>query len=233
MATDYYPRKRAELPEYYQNLVAQLAALAAKYGITPAMLAEINADNAWIQYWIPAMFEVEGHVDALTGKDGYFDTIVTAAEGTPSPTEPDIALPAGAPAPVPPGARARVRDIANFVKGNPVYVVSDGELLGIVSSKETPTSPTLLTADFTARTLAGFSLEVTFSKQGMSAMRFEYRHKGGNWIFVNVLPSSPGTLVITPAVPGVAEQIELRSILMEKNEPVGNYSDTKNAFIAP
>ncbi|MEQ1924419.1 MAG: hypothetical protein ABL952_18125, partial [Pyrinomonadaceae bacterium] len=110
---------------------------------------------------------------------------------------------------------------------------ADGEALGIVSSKDAPLNPVTLTADFTVRTLAGFAVEVTFSRQGMTAMRFEYRHKGGNWIFVNVLNSSPGTLVITPQTPGTAEQIEMRSILMDKNDPVGNYSDTKNAFIAP
>ena len=231
--TDYYPRKREELPEWYQNFEDQLNALAAKYGITPGQLAEIIADSAWFQYWVAAMFAIEQQVDALTGKDGYFETILAAAEGTPPPSAPVIALPAGAPAQVPPGARDRVREIARFIKGNPVYVVSDGELLGIVSAKETPSAPSLLTADFSPRTLAGFAVEVTFSRQGMTAMRFEFRHKGGNWIFINVLPSSPGTLVITPETPGVAEQIELRSILMDKNDPVGNYSDTKNAFIAP
>lgn len=231
--TDYYPRRRQELPEWYQNFAAVLVVLAAKYGITAPQLADIAADNAWIQYWVPAIFEVEQQFDAMAGSDGYFNTMLTAAEGTATPSEPAIALPAGAPAPIKPGARARVRLLANFIKGNPVYAVADGEALGIVASKETPNALSSLTADFTVRTLAGFAVEVTFSKQGMTAMRFEFRHKGGNWIFVNVLPSSPGTLVLTPQTPGVAEQIEMRSILLDKNEPVGNYSDTKNAFIAP
>ena len=230
MATDYYPAKRAELPEWYQNFTAVLAVLAAKYGITAPMLAEIDADNAWIQYWVPAMFEVDNQVDAMRA---YFETLLKEAEGSPSPAEPTVGLPAGAPPPILPGARARVRDIANFIKGNPTYNPADGEALGIVTSKETPNLPSNITADFTVRTLAGFALEVTFSRQGMSAMRFEFRRKGGDWQFVNVLNSSPGTLNIAPTTPGTAEQIELRSILMEKNDPIGNYSDTKNAFIAP
>lgn len=230
---DYYPRKREELPEWYQNFLAQLLILQAKYGITNDQRAPIQADNDWIQYWVAAMHEIVEQVDALVGEDGYFNTILKAAEGTPAPSPVVIALPGGVPAEVLPGMRARARDIANFIKGNPVYVVADGELLGIVTSKETPNAPSSLTADFTVRTLAGFAVEVTFSRQGMTAMRFEYRHKGGNWIFVNVLNSSPGTLVITPETPGTAEQVEIRSILMEKNDPIGNYSDTKNAFIAP
>lgn len=227
---DYYPTKRAELPEWYQNFVAVLAVLKAKYGITQAMLDEIDADNLWIQYWVPAIFEVDNQVDATRV---YFDTLLKDPEGSPSPAAPTVGLPAGAPPQILPGARARVRDIANFIKGNPAYNPADGEALGIVTSKDAQLNPGSLTADFTVRTLAGFALEVTFSRQGMTAMRFEFRHKGGGWQFVNVLNSSPGTLVITPATPGTAEQIELRSILMDKNDPVGNYSDTKNAFIAP
>ena len=79
---DYYPTKRAELPEWYQNFVAVLAVLKAKYGITQAMLDEIDADNLWIQYWVPAIFEVDNQVDATRV---YFDTLLKDPEGSPSP----------------------------------------------------------------------------------------------------------------------------------------------------
>ena len=227
---DYYPQKKADMPEWYQNFLAQLTLLQAKYGITNAQRSEIQADNDWIQYWIPAMFAIEQQKDAM---NAYFDTILKGAEGSPSPSPVVIALPGGVPAEILPGARERVRDIARFIKGNPDYNPADGEALGIVASKETPQAPGSMTATFSVRTLAGFALEVTFTKQGQSAMRFEIRHKGGDWTFVTVLTTSPGTFAVTPATAGVAEQIEIRSILIEKNESVGNYSDTKNAFIAP
>ena len=101
------------------------------------------------------------------------------------------------------------------------------------TASPTPLSPVDITADFKIRTMPGFALEATFSKQGQDAMRFEMRHKGGEWQFVTVLTSSPGTFVITPATPGEAEQVEIRSIMIKKNQMVGNYSDTKTALIAP
>lgn len=233
MAEDYYPRKREELPEWYQNFVTQLTLLKTKYGITEPQLESIVEDNDWIQYWVPAMHEIEEQFDAIVDKDGYFDTILKGAIGSPGPSAAAISLPAGGPVQPPPGARQRVRDIANFIKGNPNYVVADGELLGIVTTGSDSLNPGDLTASFTVKTLADFALEVTFKKQGMSAMRFEYRRKGGDWQFITVLTNSPGSFSIAPAVAGTAEQIEMRSILMDKNQPVGNYSDIKTALIAP
>ena len=227
---DYYPSKKEELPEWYQNFYTQLQLMAAKYGITQLMEDAIKVDKDWIQYWVPAMIEIKTQVDAM---DEYFELILKQPEGTPPPSAVAIALPGGVPVQAPPGARARVRDIANFVKGNPVYVKSDGELLGIVTASPTPLSPVDITADFKIRTMPGFALEATFSKLGQDAMRFEMRHKGGEWQFVTVLTSSPGTFVITPATPGEAEQVEIRSIMIKKNQMIGNYSDTKTALIAP
>jgi hypothetical protein len=57
-------------------------------------------------------------------------------------------------------------------------------------------------------------------------MRFDYRHKDGDWLLA-------GTLKIIPKTAGLAEQIELRGILIRKNKPVGEFSDTKTALIAP
>ena len=230
---DYYPTKREDLPEFYQNFYTQLLLLAGKYSITGAMIDAIKDDKDWIIYWVPAIQEIENQVDALTGGDGYFNTILKEPAGTPPPSTVTIALPSGTPNEILPGARARVRDIANFIKGNPVYVKSDGELLSIVTSEPAPLNPIDLTADCKIRTMPGFALEATFSKQGQDAMRFEMRHKGGEWQFVTVLTSSPGTFVITPTTPGEAEQVEIRSIMIKKNQMIGNYSDIKTALIAP
>lgn len=233
MAEDYYPRKKEELPEWYQNFITQLLILQGKYGITNTQRTALEADNDWIQYWVPAIQEIANQVDALVGENGYFNTILKQPEGTPPPSTVVIALPSGVPSEVLPGARARVRDVANFIKGNPVYIKSDGELLGIVSTSPEPISPTEITADFKLRTMPAFALEATFSKQGQDGMRFEVRYKGGEWQFVMILTSSPGNIVITPTTPGEAEQVEVRSILIRKNQMIGNYSDIKTALIAP
>ena len=56
--------------------------------------------------------------------------------------------------------------------------------------------------------------------------------KGGDWAFATVLTASPGGFTVVSTTAGEAEQIDVRSILIEKNEAFGNYSGIKTAFIA-
>lgn len=122
---------------------------------------------------------------------------------------------------------------AKDIKGATDYAEADGEAMGIEGAEITPEDPSGLTVDFTAKTLANFELEVGFRKFGMSAVKFQFRYKGGQWQNAGFLVTSPGVLSIPPQVAGTGEQIELRAIYMQGNDEVGNYSDAKAAFIAP
>ena len=140
---------------------------------------------------------------------------------------------ATAPAEVEPGIEERTRAIARQIKGDLEYSDADGQLLGIVGSSTTaPLNPSMA-PDFTLRSLAGFDLEATFRKQGMDALKFQFRYKGGTWQSAGFLLNSPGTFAVSPSTPGTAEQIEVRAIFMLKNDETGVYSDAKPAFIAP
>ncbi len=125
------------------------------------------------------------------------------------------------------------RQIARDVKGNLKYSEEDSELLGIASAAVTPDDPDLITSQFTLRTLANFEVEATFRKRGMDALKFQFRHKRGDWHSAGFLLTSSGIMTIPPTTPGVAEQIEMRAIYMKGNKDVGNYSAAIPAFIAP
>jgi hypothetical protein len=163
----------------------------------------------------------------------YFNTIATGSETEQPPDPIKFELPGGAPGEVAPGIKARTQEIANHIKNHMAYSEADGELLGIVADEEEAPAVETLNAEFDLRTLAGFALEATFSKQGMDAIRFEARRKGGNWQLAAVLVSSPGAFTVEPTAPGTAEQIEIRAVLLRKNQPVGNYSNIHVALVAP
>ncbi len=230
MRADWYPTKIELLPDWHQNFVTQLPTVAAKYGITAGQMADAQKDSDWVAYWVNALNEIKQQVDQL---EEYFEQILKLPKGSPEPLVPVITLPANQPGAVLVGVRERTREIANFIKGNPNYSKADGELLGIVSSPGAPPNLGELIADFKARTLPVFDLEITFKKQGMDGIRLEIRFKGGVWVYNTTLTSSPGVIHVNPQVVGVAEQVEVRGIMTLKNEAVGNYSDTKTAFIAP
>lgn len=230
MASDWYPTKIELLPEWHTNYALHLPTLQAKYGITNQQIQDAEDDKDWIVYWVNALISIQQQLDQI---EQFFQQIWKLPKGSPQPLVPAVALPPDAPAVVFVGVRSRTREIAKFIKGNPGYAKADGELLGIVTATSLPPNFGQLIADFKVRTLANFDVEIVFKKQGADGIRIEFRYKGGEWIYLTTLTSSPGVVHINPQVAGVAEQLEMRGIMIEKNQPVGNFSDTKTAFIAP
>lgn len=226
---NWLPTNPEDFAAWMQNFDNELPGFAEKYGISAATLSEVAADNDWTQYWVPAKDSAERQKTQI---NSYYDTITKEPEAE-QPTDPTLSLPAGKPAPVLPGIRRRIRDIASFMKGNKaVYAVADGKLLGI----ELPESSGALVGspDFDLWGKSNFALGVKFGKHGHSSVRLEFRRKGDDvWTFITNLTTSPGELHIPPKVAGVAEQIEIRAIFLDKDQPVGEYSDIKVVTITP
>ncbi len=233
MATDWYPKSMDARAAWHENFATQLPALAAKYNILAPILAEVGADNAWMQYWVDARHEADAQSQQLTR---FFNDISGKDENLPPPAPINWSLSGAPPTQVKPGIEFRTREIARQIKGSMAYAEADGDLLGIVTSgtASMPLPPgEQVSPDFTLVTLAEFALQATFRKLGNDAVRFQYRHKGGNWIAAGVLINSPGSFTIAPQTPGTAEQIEVRGIFLLGNAEVGVFSDAKPAFIAP
>lgn len=228
---DWYPQSMDARAGWHANFVAHLvSAIFTKYGIPTAAVTQVNDDNIWLQYWVDARHEADSMMQGLTK---YFNTIAGKDPAADPPAPVTWAFSLTAPPEVPPGIEFRVREIAKQIKGHAAYAVADGELLGIITPTDAPTDPASLTPTFKLRTLAEFKLEATFRKLGMEALRFEARHKDEAWQPAAFLINSPGQFTFVPKTPGVAEQIEVRAILVQKNQDVGNFSAIVAGFIAP
>lgn len=226
---DWLPEKPEEFEQWLDNFNEQLPGdLATKYNIGAEELRQLNKDNDWTQYWVQAKLQTEMQKTQI---NDYYTTI-THEPDKPQPAEPSLSLPAGAPAPVPPGMRRRIRDVAAKIKGQKaIYNSADGELLGIVGTQAS--RPDVPKPTFDLTTLANFTLRADYKKAGFKSIRFEYQHKGGAWQLGMIFTTSPGEFQVTPTVAGVAEQIMVRAVYLENNQPVGEYSDIKTALIAP
>ena len=226
---DWYPTNMDARAAWHKNFSTKLPAFAAKYNISAADQSTAAKDSAWMDWIVTTRHGFDTFSQQVTK---YFNDISGNDPSKDQPTALAFALTAS-PGEPKPGMEFRTREWARQIKGTNVYSQADGEALGIVSSESTPDDPGTFTPEFTVKTLANFELEVSFRKRGMDALKFQFRHKGGEWLSAGFLTNSPGKLHLVPSTPGQAEQVELRAIYVEKNAEVGNYTDAKPAFIAP
>jgi hypothetical protein len=159
------------------------------------------------------------------------ETIIKGEIGEPAPTFPKIELPA--PPTLTVGIIKQTRKLVRRIKEANGYTQAIGEDLGIVKPGSDGGSKESLVPALANRSLPGFMLETSFLKKGMGGLRLEYRYKGGDWQLATIALSSPVTYNIAPQTAGVAEQVEIRAIYMEKNATVGQYSPSYTLVIAP
>lgn len=228
---DFIPSNWDAFAVWSANFETQLPNLATKYGVSAAVLLQVEKDNTWVQYWVDAKTAAKQQEKQLN------DFIAGVANGNlndPVLSNPMWALPANLPDDVPPGIKKRFREIAAGIKAQKsIYSRADGELLGIVTAEEAGLVEADYTVEIKFRSLFNYNLEADFRKFGLDAIRVEYRHKGGNWMLAAILTKSPGLFNVVPQTAGDAEQIELRAVGIKDNVPYGNYSPIFTEVIKP
>ena len=125
---DFYPGNMESTATWHASFAANVGKFAAKYNITPAQLASVAADNAWVQYWVARRYaaaifasQLASYYNSISGNDTSLDPPLTPAfELTGQPDE------------VPPGIEFRARELARHIRGHSVYSEADGTMLGII-----------------------------------------------------------------------------------------------------
>lgn len=227
---DWYPKNLATLRAWAANFFLRRPEFEAKYPILQTKKAELEGACNWLMWWIDTRSIQDEWSQQFTK---YFNTIAGNDPDADVPTTPAWAAPPGMPPDVPPGIEKLMRDTRREVVNASNYATADGEAMGFEAPESEGLTPGDMTPAFELKTLAEFKLQATFRKLGMDGLKFQYRHKGGDWQPAATLISSPGTFTVPPAVPGEATQVEIRAIFLEGNNEVGNWSDAKSAFIAP
>jgi hypothetical protein len=229
---DFYPQSRDARLAWHINVYDQLKnhGFAAKYGMPGPDLDAFEVIRDWYVYWVPVWHAEDAYSQQMTG---YLNTIAGNKDDVEPPSPPIYVAP-GAPPPEPaPGVEKFTRDWARDMKNSTIYAPADGEAMGIATPESEGVSINDLQPVFKAATREAFEIGVTFKKQGMNAVRFEYRHIGGSWLPGGVLLNSPGAFTVAPATPGEPEQIEVRAIFMLGNENVGQWSAIVPVLVAP
>ncbi len=230
MADKPFPTNEPDINLLLQSLVIKLPAHATPLGIDQAELDALINDASNFTYVLTTAQLVTDSVDAFFAfKDDMFN-------GDPSttalimPTFPTIATPRE----TLPGIKKRLRALLKRIKASVGYTVQIGEDLGLIENDPGALNPDSITAEIKVRALQDGKVEIVFSKQGMDAIRVDFRRKGDVvWMLAGIYTSSAG-IHDTPSVPpGEPEAREYRAIMIKKNVPIGNMSPIYTVVTTP
>lgn len=146
------------------------------------------------------------------------------------PVFPVLEMPEGAA----PGIVTWVKQLIKRIKAAPGYTPQIGEALGLVTTGSEGIAPGDIIPQLTPKAINDGAVEIKFKKQGMTAIRIDYRKKGDSgWKLAGVYSSSPAIHFEQSTPPDTPEAREYRGILLKKNEPVTQYSATYNIVTTP
>lgn len=164
MGTDFYPTGMVPRAAWHGNYAANIGPLAAKYNITAAQLAAIEADNTWMQFWVRKRSAAATFASQLAA---YFNTIAGADPTRDPPLTPAFTL-ADFPDEVPPGIEARVREIARQIKGHSSYSEADGARLGIVGEGGLSGASVIKPTIKTQAAVTGYQFSISVARRGLA-----------------------------------------------------------------
>jgi len=221
MADKPFPTNEPEINLLLQSLVIKLPAHVGALAITQGEFDALVDDALNYNYILTVAQLITDSADAFYAfKDELVNGEISISPLT-FPTFPLIATPKDAL----PGIKKRLRALLKRIKAAAGYTVQIGEDLGLIENDPGALNPDSITADIKVRALMDGKVEIVFSKQGMEAIRVDFRRKGDvTWMLAGTYTSSAG-IHDTPSVPpGEPETREYRAIMMKKNVPIGNMS---------
>lgn len=223
-----FPTSEGDIELFIENLAQKVPAEAGALGLTVADTTRLTNAAANFDYIRNVANQVKDATDSFFQfKDTMFYGDTT---GTPAvPTFPAVILPQSGD----PGIVPFTKSLIKRIKAAPAYTEQMGENFGFITNDSNSLVPADIVPTLTVRALNDGAIEIKFSKQGLDAMRIDWRKKGDTaWQLASVYTTSPG--VHSAASPNNApEAREYRGILLKKNEPVSQYSATYNVVTTP
>ena len=221
---DFLPKANPALVLWFNTFAASFAQNAAEFGFTPADVAAVNADAAFVQ-------TLNNRVEILRKESqeavAYRRLMLDAPLGTPATGVPQNAAPA-LPDSVPtPGVIARVRALAARIKAHPRYSDALGKELGIVGTGTAPGANPLAKPSVSTTTAGANTVDVAFVKNGYEAVLLEsQRGTETAWTPLGNVRYSPHRDARPNLAPGVPDVRRYRAIYLVKDKITGQYSDT-------
>ncbi|HMO81457.1 MAG TPA: hypothetical protein PKD24_11775 [Pyrinomonadaceae bacterium] len=228
MADKPFPRTEAEIEQLIDRLESELPAFQALLGLTVGDMVRLSNAKANFHYIRDVAGEISGKKESFQD----FKNAMFNGPETPSidpPVFPVIALPELQEQ----GIIPFIRQLIKRLKASPNYTEAIGEVLDLVVDSPDELNPGDIVPELKLKGLNDGAIEIKFSRQGLDAMRVDWRVKDATeWQLAGTYTTSPG-IHNQPSADGKPEAREYRGILLSKNQPVSQYSATYNIVTTP
>lgn len=227
-----FPNTQAEINALLQIWLSKIPNWATLYGLSNETVKQVQDDAVMFKHLIDAVSQLESDKDELYA---YKENIFSGNPKGTASAYPEINI---MPLPsfgvgVKPGIIQRNKELYNFLKAHPSRTNESLADLGIVSVTPPKVSLADLRPTLKIAVMINDRTEISFSKQGQSAIRLQMRRGGtADWITLGDPTSSPFT-DSSQSVGGNPEKREYRGVYLLKNDIVGQYSDIVSVVTTP
>lgn len=217
------PRTEPELVVWLNNFATSYATHAATLGLAPETAEALTRDAAMFQYLVGDL--IPTYQAAVQARTAYKNLLKEGPVDAAPPPVPAAPVTGAHPPAVPPGIMPRVRNLIARIKSSPGYNESIGRDLGIAGEgtpgPSGPSKPTPRASAVTDGTVV-----IAFNKAGFDGVVIESRRSGETgWTRLGTDNYSPYTDGRPPLVAGRPEVREYRLRFLDRDEPVGEWSD--------
>lgn len=227
----WFPLSPAARAAWFMNFFVQFSTVATSLGFKADDITAVDNDNQVMQFLADTDVQIDAYKEAVRQyRIGI--TELEIGKKTPAfPANPTFALPVVVPA----GIFERLNDLVARIRVAPNYTDEIGALLGILPTKTDKPSPDTLKPVATAvAEFAGYKFTVHATRMGMPAYKVQIRRMDSDaWQDAGTSMTSDIEITVTPTVPGKPERLQMRVILMNKNQFVGEPSDAVYVTVNP
>ena len=228
---NWFPQSLQDRAGWYLNFSVQFAPIALNLGFTAPEIASMTADSNVMQFLASSTNTIDAYKDAAR----QYRIIVTEGDiGQPEAFYPPN-LTLGPPDDVLPGMFERLDKAVKKIRAASTYTPEIGALLGIIPSKpdsigEADLKPVIKASE----SFSNYKFTLNVTRLGQEAFKVQILRNGnGNWTDNGFATSNPFDVTVTPTTPGQPERVQVRAILLQKNEPVGQPSDPTYVTVNP
>jgi hypothetical protein len=227
----WFPTSLAARALWMENFATQFAIIAISLGFTAADVQSVNDDNTVFQYLADIFNQIKAFEEAVR----QYRIIITEGDiGATTPTFP--ANPAFAlPKDVLTGLFERLDKLRTRIMAANNYTDEIGALLNILPTQSSSIAPESLkpVATLTPK-FSDYKFTVHATRMGKPGYKVQIRRMDSEaWTTVAQSQTADIDVQIAPTTPGVPERVQVRVILMEKNEEVGQPSDAVSITLNP